>query len=313
MHLTAGLLSLAIIQTFTPFCEAFGPAIWNPTSEGSSRLVRYGSPRRWQASALFDFESEKDNDDNDDEKTMKETNQNEQEIVVFFDATPVANTFRTSPREPTSPPISKWKGQLENSRDPPLTTMRRARLEKEIHLLEQLAHGNDAATELSNLWINERGSHAAQALKIVQTLVQSGLWHQAEQVLVLMIEEEGVHFLAPISLLAQLCAKQGRLGEAKELFGLVLSQKPWYLDSLLGIHEVCKKLDNHKELVKWDRELIPFVENRTNREAWSRRMVSKAKESLARSESVLKGFFDEYYYSHGSEGSVIVEEENSWQ
>mmetsp|Transcript_8271 Transcript_8271/g.16017 ORF Transcript_8271/g.16017 Transcript_8271/m.16017 type:complete len:149 (-) Transcript_8271:226-672(-) len=146
MHLTAGLLSLAIILSFKPFCEAFGPRIRNLSWDGSSRVVRYGSSRRWQASALFDFEREKDGD-NDDDKNMKSSNQNEQEIVLFIDARSVSNTFHMSPKELPSAPISKWKQDLQNSRAPPLTTMRRARLEKEIDLLEQLAYGNDAATD----------------------------------------------------------------------------------------------------------------------------------------------------------------------
>mmetsp|Transcript_8271 Transcript_8271/g.16019 ORF Transcript_8271/g.16019 Transcript_8271/m.16019 type:complete len:83 (-) Transcript_8271:3-251(-) len=76
---------------------------------------------------------------------------------------------------------------------------------------------------------------------------------------------------------------------------------------------VCKKLDNHQELVKWDLELIPFMESRANRETWARRMVKKARETLNRSENALKGFFDEYYNTHGAEGRAITEEENSWQ
>ena len=317
MHLTAGILPLLIVLICNPFSEAFGPRSGSPALNSvPSWIVGYGSSRwrRWQASVVLDFESEDDNDDDDDKTMKKRRNEKDQDnIVVFFDAPPIFNHLRVPSKEPTSPSISKWKQQLENSRPPPLTSIKRARMEKEIDLLQQLVHGNDAATELSNLWINERGPRAAKGLQMARALVQRGLWQQAEQMLVSMIEEEGVHFLAPVSQLAQLYAKQGRLGDAKQLYELVLSQKPWYLDSLLGIHEVCKKLDNHKELVKWDRELIPFLENRSNREAWVRRMVTKAKEMLNNSGKELQYFFYDYYNSHGSEGSVIVDEETSWQ
>ena len=241
------------------------------------------------------------------------------EIYLVIDATPMASNLLGLPEallsssSASSPPIAEWKQQLENNKAPRLTSVRRARLEKEITLLEQLAHGNEAATALSNLWIHERGPSAARALQIAQGLVQRGAWQQAEHVLTLMIQEEGVHFLAPLSQLAQLYALQGRLAEAKQLHEMVLSQKPWYLSSLLGIHDVCKRIDDHKELIKWDRELIPFMEKRARREAWVQRMVAKAKDMLNQFEQELKGYFDEFYNSHGSEGSVLVGDENSWQ
>ena len=101
---------------------------------------------------------------------------------------------------------------------------------------------------------------------------------------------------------------------AKELHQLVLSQKPWYLNSLLGMHEVCKKMDmDQKELAKWDRQVIPYMENLAMRVAWAERMVAKAQQMLQNSEDELKGYFDEFYDAHGSEGTVLVEDDNSWQ
>ena len=210
------------------------------------------------------------------------------------------------------------KGELQKKPFPPLTTTRRLQLEKEIALLETLAESDEAATELSKLWIKERGSNAANALQIAQTLLQAGALQQAETVLTLMIQEEGVHFVAPLSQLASLYYIQGRLQESKDLHELVLEQKPWFLNSLVGIHEVCKRMDNaEKELAKWDRELIPPLEekHRSLRSAWVQRMVDKAKGKLDQAEQGLHSFFDDegYYSLHGSEGSVLVEDENSWQ
>ena len=324
-------VALLSLSTWVASCRAFvaPTSTWKTgvltkvvSSASSSSLTRLHD------SLVFDFEKEDNDDDNNKIKkgtdSIGQSNnpnnaQHDQEIILVFSAP--SNSFLPSmtptPSSSISAKIDKWKDELENSRPPPpLTSMRRARAEKEITLLQQLAHGNEAATALSTLWIHERGPSAAQALQIAQGLATSGAWRQAEQVLLLMIQEEGAHFLAPISQLAQLYSMQGRLEEAKKLHELVLAQKPWYLSSLVGIHNICRKSDDfYKDLVKWDAQLIPPLENRALREAWVQRMTSQAQKMLHQQEMQLQGYFDEFYNTHGSDGSVILAEDdnNAWQ
>ena len=258
-----------------------------------------------------DDDDEGNNDNNSKNKRNEISNRNDQEQ-------PIRATFGMAHSSESSLQsleayIAEWKEQLTNKPAPPLTSMRRARLEKEIALLGQLALGDDAAIELSRLWVNERGPNAAKALQIAESLAQAGFWKEAEAALVMMIKEEGVHFLAPISQLATLLNMQGRLRESKELHELVLSQKPWFTNSLLGIHSVCRKMDDHKELVKWDNELIPPMENQAKRSAWVRRMVKRAEEDMNEAQQGLQSFFDKSFSQLGSEGSVLVENEDSWQ
>jgi len=256
-------------------------------------------------------ENDEDDDNRNSEKSWN-VNKNNREKPILRAAFGMESSSESSFKSMEAY-ITEWKEQLKNTPAPPLTTMRRARMEKEIALLERLSLGDDAASELSNLWVNERGPNAANALQIAETLAREGAWKHAEVVLLMMIQEEGVDFLAPISQLATLLKMQGRLRESKELHELVLSQKPWFMNSLLGIHSVCKKMNDQKELVKWDNELMPPMENQAKRAVWVQRMVKQARDRMKDAQQGLQSFFDNSFSQLGSEGSILVENEDSWQ
>eukprot|EP00544_Gedaniella_sp_CCMP2646_P000136 CAMPEP_0202507948 /NCGR_PEP_ID=MMETSP1361-20130828/51991_1 /ASSEMBLY_ACC=CAM_ASM_000849 /TAXON_ID=210615 /ORGANISM="Staurosira complex sp., Strain CCMP2646" /LENGTH=303 /DNA_ID=CAMNT_0049142101 /DNA_START=2027 /DNA_END=2938 /DNA_ORIENTATION=- len=268
------------------------------------------SSSRLHTMILILEENDEDDDNRNSEKNWDgNKNNREKPIRAAFGM----ESSSESSFKPMEAYITEWKEQLKNKPAPPLTTMRQARMEKEIALLERLSLGDDAVSELSNLWVNARGPNAANTLQIAETLAREGAWKHAEVVLLMMIQEEGLHFLAPISQLATLLKMQGRLRESKELHELVLSQKPWFMNSLLRIHSVCKKMNDQKELVKWDNELVPPMENQAKRAVWVHRMVKQARDHMKDAQQGLQSFFDNNFSQLGSEGSVLVENEDSWQ
>lgn len=139
-------------------------------------------------------------------------------------------------------------------------------------------------------------------------------WRQAETILLSILENQGVHWVAPIHLLASLYTGMGRLQESKELYEMVLSQKPWHWESLAGVHRVCRALNDYEGLGKWDRELLP--QDVELRRKWASRMVVKAQERLSQAEQGLYSFFESGLDRTGSEGSILTAEgENgdAWQ
>ena len=94
-----------------------------------------------------------------------------------------------------------------------------------------------------------------------------------------MIEQEGVQWVVPLGLLADLRQFQGRLDESKQLYELVLSQKPWHVGALQGIHAICRATNDYEGLAAWDRDQLPPVGDE-RRGAWVQRMVERVQEKL---------------------------------
>ena len=276
---------------------------------------------------------EQDDGDDDDEKTGSIEGRNRQErqpreiqinlngIIDLLSGG--APTSRDDGKQSSSSAdfVADLKAQLVESSPPPLTAMKRARLEQEMELLKPMAHSNDAAAatqELSTLCKTERGKDAAKVLEVVDAFLKTGhpvTLVQAESMLVPLIQDHGVHWVAPLDRLATLYSYTGRLEEAKELYEMVLSQKPWHLESLAGIHRVCRALDDYPGLGKWDREQFP--EDPKLRPAWATRMVDKVQEKLSQAEQGLSSFFDGGFDQTGSEGSILLAAEDdsfdAWQ
>ncbi|CAB9509748.1 expressed unknown protein [Seminavis robusta] len=284
-----------------------------------------GSSSRLYNQIILILEEDDDNENNDQQKNPEDvassssrSDQQHQavgEIQFIVDGPIPLGGGRSSA-------ISGFVQELQekqNSAAPrPLTAMKRARLEKEIALLQELGQGDAAATELSNLWVQERGPDTARALQMIEMLMLQGALRQAELLLVSLIKgHDDLSFVAPIHLLGSLCFMQGRFQESKDLYEIVLSQKPWHLGALAGIFNACKKLDDYQGLTQWDREQMPLMqENQELRKQWANRMVIKAQAKLEQAEASLQGFFHSGLNQLGSEGSVILDSDDdsdAWQ
>ena len=331
-------LFLAGLCGLLPMSQAFvAPRSLQHASSPSVQASR--ETTRLQGMLLI-LEQNDGDDDDDETKRNAEANGNNNAGIPMGAAVPpeqqqpslrivlegdLNDAFRSAMGGGARPalPISEWKEQLKHSPPPPLTSAGKARLEKEIALLAKLADGDEAATQLSNLWQNARGPRAAKLLKVAESLLTMGhpiAWRQAEELLLKVVQEEGVHFVEPLNHLGTLMFVQGRVQEAKELCELVLSQKPWHMGALLGAFSACKKLDDYKALVQYDQERMPqWNEGPERRAQWVRRMVPKAEAYLQRAEEGLQNFFNDYGEDSnellGSEGSILLENEHSeaWQ
>lgn len=251
-----------------------------------------------------------------------------QEITLILggntNAEEVQKMNPTTPQGGSGSMVSRWKQQLEENSSPPLTTMRRVRMEQEIALLEQMAtapsQSEEVLSNLASLWVAERGPDAENVLQATAGLLNRGhplLWAQAETLLIEMIEREGVHFVAPLQLLASLYGRLGRIQECKDLNKMVLQQKPWHVGALVGAFQSCKALDDYPGLIRWDREqLPPLQDDPALRSQWAQRMAQKAREALHNAVVGLQNHFDGNYSTFGSDSSIVLGDEfgdNAWQ
>ena len=167
-------------------------------------------------------------------------------------------------------------GSNSNSNLNYVTTGKRLRLEREISLLEQFKstttkqQDETIKQELARLWISERGSKASKALMAVATMIRQSQFipimaENAETVLWEMIKLEGLHFVAPVQLLAALYQQLGHYEQAKQLNEVVLEQKPWHIGAIASMINIYKSYDdvdenydeNYRKLVFWDSQQIP--------------------------------------------------------
>jgi len=175
---------------------------------------------------------------------------------------------------------------LVRSPFPPLTTIMRERLLKEIEILSALEDSEEAVDELWTLWFTERGPTAAALLFKAEELVAEGesQWTAAETLLWSIIFEYGVHWAEPINRLATLKFLQGKLGESKELCEIVLKLKPWHFGALSGAVMVCAGLQDVNSARMWaDRRLPPLVPKNTSsgrRKTWIENACRDARKRL---------------------------------
>jgi len=259
---------------------------------------------------------------NSKQRQKKKQQLPQDQIIEFIIEGPIGN--KADQKEKASAFVADLKTKMQNSSSSvprPLTSAKRIRLETERNLLDRMAqdHGIDttAATttavlqKLSTLWTTERGADAAKLLGIADALVNNGhpmAWGQAEAILYSIIRDQGVQWVAPIYSLATLYSKTGRLHESKELYEMVLMQKPWHWEALAGIHRVCRALNDYQGLGKWDRELLP--DDKESRQQWAKRMRSKVQEQLTQAEQGLHSFFDSGLDRTGSESSILLPADN---
>ena len=204
---------------------------------------------------------------------------------------------------------------------PPLTTIERERRSAEIELLAQLNDGDEAQKDIWNLWFSERGPHAAKLLQQADDLINQGAqgWNEAEEILRLLIEENGVYFPEPLNRLATLYYLQGRLEEALTLNQMVLAVKPWHFGALSHIVMVYAALHNSVAARQWASfRLPPFSPDGSGRRRarWVERAVLDATILLHEGEkSLVKAFgeSDKQWMETQQRISNIENDATAWQ
>ncbi len=174
---------------------------------------------------------------------------------------------------------------------PPLTAIMRERRLKEIQLISTLAHSDKAINELWALWIAERGAAAAATLLHAEELMSVESWHEAEQSLLGLIDDHGVHWAEPVNRLATLYYMQSRYEESRVLCEIVLDSKPWHFGALSGIVLVCTAMNDASGAREWANKRLPPLLNENydsngRRNAWTNKAVNDAKESLSKASLV---------------------------
>jgi hypothetical protein len=183
-------------------------------------------------------------------------------------------------------PIAQWQDEVAEGQRRPLTMGARMRLEKEIVLLEQLRHSDKPLQALLALWVQARGNDAAKDVVMAQDFLRlpsQNAWRKAESMLVNVIHQEGVaQWTEPVCLLAKLREWQGQFQESRQLYELVLQQKPWHVGALLGVNAVCTATDTVNDEVahQWKEAQMPPVRDVDARNAWVDRMVSLVQAQL---------------------------------
>jgi len=163
----------------------------------------------------------------------------------------------------TSPPLpsSSVSPPLHVKLPPPplMTSVERARRQTEQDLIQQLATGDQALTDLWDLWFQERGLAAADRLLYAEELTGQGpaRWEEAEAVLRRLIQTHGVYWAEPLNRLATLYYIQGRWEEAETLCQMVLAVKPWHFGALSGIVMVYAALHEPVKARQWAARRLP--------------------------------------------------------
>eukprot|EP00558_Chaetoceros_sp_UNC1202_P004918 CAMPEP_0197246922 /NCGR_PEP_ID=MMETSP1429-20130617/23538_1 /TAXON_ID=49237 /ORGANISM="Chaetoceros sp., Strain UNC1202" /LENGTH=410 /DNA_ID=CAMNT_0042707699 /DNA_START=284 /DNA_END=1516 /DNA_ORIENTATION=+ len=177
---------------------------------------------------------------------------------------------------------------------PPLTAILRERRLKEIQLLSTLTTSDDAINELWALWIAERGAEAASHLLHAEELMSVESWGEAEELLLSLIDEHGIHWAEPVNRLATLYYMQGRVEESRALCEIVLDTKPWHFGALSGIVLVCTAMNDATGARMWaTRRLPPLLLEHggmsvggERRSTWTERAIDDATESLRKASLV---------------------------
>jgi hypothetical protein len=202
--------------------------------------------------------------------------------------------------------------QLKLPPPPTLSTIERDRRVAEIELLQQLAHSDEATSDLWELWYSERGATAQLLLKEADRLTEDpNSWSDVETILVGLIDTYGIYFAEPVNRLATLYFLQGRLEESYKLCQVILKIKPWHFGALSGIVQVCICMGDRNAARVWAEKRLPTIvadssfppfamegpEN-PRREQWVDRAVANAKELLQKAERHTKKSFGkpEQYY-----------------
>lgn len=169
---------------------------------------------------------------------------------------------------------------LSNQKSPPpLTTMLKERRMKEIQLLSTLSKSDKAINDLWALWIAERGRSAAARILEAEEQMSVESWNEAEQTLLSLIDEYGIHWAEPLNRLATLYYMQGKNEESKALCELVLDIKPWHFGALSGIVMVCTAMNDAAGARYWAEKRLPPGPSE-KRSAWTNTVIEKAKQSL---------------------------------
>eukprot|EP01083_Nonionella_stella_P088492 246648_1 len=176
---------------------------------------------------------------------------------------------------------------------PPLTAILRERRLKEMQLLSTLTHSDEAISELWALWIAERGPTAASTLLHAEELMSIESWDEAEQTLLTLVEDHGIHWAEPVNRLATLYYMLQEYEESRALCELVLDTKPWHFGALSGIVLVCTAMNDASGAKEWAELRLPplFNSERGNfangpnvhnerRSAWTKEALARAEESM---------------------------------
>jgi len=176
---------------------------------------------------------------------------------------------------------------------PPLTAILRERRLKEIQLLSTLTHSDEAVSELWALWIAERGPTAASTLLHAEELMSIESWDEAEQTLLTLVEDHGIHWAEPVNRLATLYYMLQEYEESRALCEIVLDTKPWHFGALSGIVLVCTAMNDASGAKEWASQCLPplFNSERGNfangpnvhnerRSAWTEEALARAEESM---------------------------------
>lgn len=174
----------------------------------------------------------------------------------------------------------------------PLTTIDRVRREKEMELLKRLNQGDAVLSDLWTLWFQERGPKAAAQLLKAEELTAGGPqgYHEAELILLNLVETYGAGWAEPLNRLATLYYMQGRLEDSEKFCKMVLTVKPWHFGALSGIVMVYAGLHDAEKARKWAARRLPtYAPNGPNRRriAWVRQAELDASASLTDAETRL--------------------------
>ena len=205
--------------------------------------------------------------------------------------------------------INQWKQQLstKKNRSTPLTSAGRARLEKEIDLLQQFGYDSyNASQQLEKLWRQARGGKAYQALQIAEGM----MIRDGGNMLLELIEQEDClssGWYEPLVSLANLLYMQGRSNDSKQLYELVLQNKPWHFNAINGLVKCNKELgitsNSNNNLYEIDVSTNSGPSRQLQQ--WSTEMVIVARSHLQESEYNLQNYFND---SHDTttDSSIII-------
>jgi len=180
---------------------------------------------------------------------------------------------------------------------PPLTAIGKERRIAETQLLSQLAESDDALSELWSLWFEERGPEAAAELRQAEELTAKGCraWPKAEECLLKIIQEHGIHWAEPLNRLSILYYMQGRFEESRECCETVLSVKPWHFGALSGVVLVCASMGDIDSAKQWATRRLPILRPddtiNKRREEWCHLAVEDSIVTLANAEERVRAAF----------------------
>ena len=251
---------------------------------------------------MLTLERQSDGDEDDDEDG--EDNEKEEATTGVVAGSDDMKMDMSSSSSSSSSNISRliqqWKQELSSSRNQktPLTSAGRARLEKEIDLLQQFGYDSfRASQQLEQLWKTSRGGKAYQALQIAEGI----MIRDGGNLLIELIEQEDCIttncWMEPLVSLANLLYLQNRIHDSKELYTMVLQQKPWHFNAINGLHKCNQSLG----LASGKEEEMIDIATTSNSgptrrlQQWSTDMVILARSYLQQSECNLQNYFNDSY------------------